>query len=620
MKRQSNKILLLLVFLLPVFANTFCFSQQQPREQTPANRQALKMARQFELNGHYQQAAEIYYQHSFSNPLDISSYAGAKRCLLKINETERLQTLIHELQKRRRDIRYEIDLAEIEFLQGDKKKALSHWQQILQENSVQIDAYILIGQVMIDNRLLDEAIDCYLMGRNKLKDQNQFIFELAGLYTAQSRYELMTLEYVRYLEINPVQVDFIDGRLSACENDEGSRDKIAATLEKQVKTNKKLAQPLHQLLGNLYTRAEKYNLALTHFLALEDELYAVESKNRGFYLYRFAQVAAQKGEIRYARSALDAIINKYPKSVFIDKARIGLAQILSQEGQYLQAVELYENFISSFPKSPESATALLLIGDIWYLQLFDVARAEKAYQRLVQGYPWRAEVEEAIFKLADCAIINHNFTDAQKYYNRILTHYNKKPAGNSSRARYLLAQLELFKGFPSKSMLYLEECFNNIVHKPGNADLYENDALELQMLLQEFRNDSTGLALYGSIQVMAMQRDYVQAESLLTEYITKNPDMPINNELAWLLAGIKLQQGNYKAAIQELEALYKNEKYLYRDKALKSIAEIYSTRLHSKQKAIEKYESLLALFPESIYIEETRKNIRILEKAGEKNN
>ncbi|HPG39172.1 MAG TPA: tetratricopeptide repeat protein [bacterium] len=620
MKRTGINFLTQLVFYVFVCAILPGLSQQLDREKIPAERQASRMARQFELNGQYKEAADIYFNQSFNNPLDITSYAGAKRCLIKNNEINRLQTLILELQKHRRDIRYEIDLAEIEFLQGDKKKAQAHWQQILEENNVLIDAYILTGQAMIDNHLLQEAVDCYLMGRRKLKDQNQFIFELAGLYTAQSKYELMTLEYLRYLELNPNQVDFVDGRFIACEKDEGSSEQIAATLEKQVKTNKKLAQQLYQLLGNLYTRAKKYDQAFAHILALEEELWSINSKSSGLYLFRFAQITIQNNQVRYARSAFDTIINKYPKSGYVDKARIGLAQIMVQEGQYLPAVEVYENFVSSYPKSPESATALLLIGDLWFMQLFDVAKAEKAYQRLAGNYPWSAGVEEAIFKLADCAIINNNFSSAEKYYQRIIDRYNKKPALNVSRARYLLARLEFFKGFPGNSNRYLDECFASIVQKPGNADLYENDALELQMLLQEFKNDSTGLALYGHIQVLTMQRNYVIAESLLVNYISSNPGQLINNELAWLLAGVKREQGDYQAAIKELEGLYKNEQYMYRDKALKSIAEIYEQNLQLQQKALENYESLLALFPESIYIESVRKTIRSLEKSGEKNN
>ena len=51
---------------------------------------------------------------------------------------------------------------------------------------------------------------------------------------------------------------------------------------------------------------------------------------------------------------------------------------------------------------------------------------------------------------------------------------------------------------------------------------------------------------------------------------------------------------------------------ILKDRAQFRIAEIYQTILNKKTQAIEAYEKLLAQFPNSLYVEESRKRIRLL--------
>ncbi len=573
-----------------------------------------RLASQYEVNGQYEQAAKIYVQLSKSDPLDISSYAGAKRCLLKLFQYDGLFELITYLQKNRRDVRYEVDLAEIEYLKDDTKKAFTHWNRILEENSLSEEAYIFVGQAFLDNRLYKEAIDCYETARSKLKNNTLFIFELAGVYTFLSEYELATKEFLNYLELNPAQVNYIDSRISELEKNEESIPKIAKTLEKELKGRKPLSSQIHLLLGNLYTRTQDYEKAFENILALEEELSAVNDKKSGMFLYRLAMAAAGDKEMEQARAAFEMILTKFPNSAYIDKSRIGLAKILVNKGLYLDAVNTYEKFVASFPQSPEAVTALIQIGDLWYGELFDMKKAENAYRRVLTNYPKSAQRRDVMFKLGDCAIIGNDFDTAQNYYMQILSESKNKFDLNVKKAQYSLARLEFFRGQFSKSLQYLNSYFSTRINNPLNPDYYENNALELQMLIQDYMSDSTGLVIFANARVLQMRRQDSQAENIITEYIGNNPEAFINNDLLLLLADIYRVQGQYEKSLQILQSLYSNEENMYRDKAVKKMAEIYDTDLNVKEKAIQSYETLLAIFPESIYIEEARKKIRMLEK------
>ncbi|MBN2411585.1 tetratricopeptide repeat protein [candidate division KSB1 bacterium] len=605
-----------LIYLVVIFILTVrpLISQQQIPQRVVRAQQLHRLASQYEVNGQIDLAAKLYVQLSKSDPLDISSYVGAKRCLLKLNQYDGLYELITHLQQIRRDIRYEVDLAEIEFLKGDTKKAFAHWNRILEENSLSEEAYIFVGQTYLENRLYKEAIDCYETARSKLKTRSLFIFELAGVYTFLSEYELVIIEFLNYLEVNPEQINYIDTRISELEKNEDSIPKITRTLEKELKGRRPLCSQIHQLLGNIYTRTRNYEKAYENFFALEEELAAVNDKKTGMFLYRFAMAASGDKELEHARIAYEMILTKFPNSVYMDKSRIGLAKILVQKGMYLDAVNTYEKFVASFSQSPEAVTALIQIGDLWYSELFDIKNAENAYRRVLMNYPKSAQRKEVLFKLGDCSIIDDSFDTAQNYYLQIISESKNKFDLNVKKAQYSMARLEFFRGQLSKSLQYLNSYFSTRINNPLNPDYYENNALELQMLIQDYRSDSTGLVIFATAVVLQMRRQYEKAENILTAYIGDNPDAFINNDLMLLLADIYRVQGLYEKALNILQALYLNEKNMYRDKAIKKMAEIYDTNLNVKEKAIQSYETLLAIFPESIYIEEARKKIRMLER------
>jgi len=247
----NNKVFIYISVIAFLTVKPLISQQQVPKAVVKAQ-QMHRLASQYELNGQFDIAAKLYYQQSIINPLDISSYVGAKRCLLKLNQYDRLYELITTLQKSRRDIRYEVDLAEIEYLKGDKKKAFTHWNRILDENSLREETYIFLGQTYLDNRLYKEAITCYEKARSKLKNNALFIFELANVYTFLSEYELVIKEFLNYLQVNPKQINYIDNRIVQLEKNEQSVPKIIRTLERELKARKPLSKQIHQLLGNVF--------------------------------------------------------------------------------------------------------------------------------------------------------------------------------------------------------------------------------------------------------------------------------------------------------------------------------------------------------------------------------
>ena len=71
----------------------------------------------------------------------------------------------------------------------------------------------------------------------------------------------------------------------------------------------------------------------------------------------------------------------------------------------------------------------------------------------------------------------------------------------------------------------------------------------------------------------------------------------------------------YSVAIADLSLIVdEGEKNIYADKALYLQGQIYQYGLKDSTKAVESYESLLAKFPKSLYLDEARQNIIELKK------
>jgi outer membrane protein assembly factor BamD (BamD/ComL family) len=67
---------------------------------------------------------------------------------------------------------------------------------------------------------------------------------------------------------------------------------------------------------------------------------------------------------------------------------------------------------------------------------------------------------------------------------------------------------------------------------------------------------------------------------------------------------------NYEKSISVLQAISgQNEQNLYADKALYLLGNIYQYGMKDDTKALEMYESLLAKFPNSLYLDVAREEI-----------
>ncbi|HEU5403578.1 MAG TPA: outer membrane protein assembly factor BamD [Terriglobales bacterium] len=130
---------------------------------------------------------------------------------------------------------------------------------------------------------------------------------------------------------------------------------------------------------------------------VKNPLANVNSKQPDKVLFDRAMDAMQHRKYDVARLSLQTLINTYPDSEFIARAKLAIGDSWYAEGgsaAMAQAENEYRDFITFFPNMPEAAEAQMKIGDIHFKQIekpdrdyTHAKRAEDEYRQMLLQYP-----------------------------------------------------------------------------------------------------------------------------------------------------------------------------------------------------------------------------------------
>ena len=131
----------------------------------------------------------------------------------------------------------------------------------------------------------------------------------------------------------------------------------------------------------------------------------VDSKQPDKVLFDRAMDAMKHNKYDVARLSLQTLINTYPDSEYIARAKLAIGDSWYQEGgsaAMAQAESEYKDFITFFPNMPEAAEAQLKIANIHYKEMekadrdpTHAKRAEEEYRQLILQFPDSSLVPQA---------------------------------------------------------------------------------------------------------------------------------------------------------------------------------------------------------------------------------
>src|SRR5258706_6025119 len=148
-----------------------------------------------------------------------------------------------------------------------------------------------------------------------------------------------------------------------------------------------------------------------HHNKVQNPIANVDSKQPDKVLFDRAMDAMKKGKYDVARITLQTLINTYPDSEFIARAKLAVGDSWFAEGGgtgFQQAEVEYKDFITFFPNMPEAAEAQMKVADIHYRQMdkpdrdgTHAKRAEDEYRQMIQQFPDSKLVPQAKQRLRE---------------------------------------------------------------------------------------------------------------------------------------------------------------------------------------------------------------------------
>src|SRR5215470_11579451 len=144
---------------------------------------------------------------------------------------------------------------------------------------------------------------------------------------------------------------------------------------------------------------------------VKNPMAGIDSKQPDKGLFDSAMASMKKAHYQEARTLLQTLINTYPDSEYIARAKLAVGDSWYAEGgsaAWSQAEIEYKDFQVFYPNMPEASEAQLKVATIHYRQMEkpdrDYAEATKAadeYKSLIQQYPDSPLVPEANQRLRE---------------------------------------------------------------------------------------------------------------------------------------------------------------------------------------------------------------------------
>jgi outer membrane protein assembly factor BamD len=157
----------------------------------------------------------------------------------------------------------------------------------------------------------------------------------------------------------------------------------------------------------------------------------VGSKQPDKVLFDRSMDAMKHNRFDVARMTLQTLINTYPDSEYIARAKLAVADSWYAEGgtTAMQQAEIeYKDFKTFFPNMPEAAEAQLKVANIHYQEMekpdrdyTHARRAEEEYRALIQEYPDSKLLPQARQRLREVqeVLAQREFNIGQFYYLRM---------------------------------------------------------------------------------------------------------------------------------------------------------------------------------------------------------
>lgn len=279
------------------------------------------------------------------------------------------------------------------------------------------------------------------------------------------------------------------------------------------------------------------------------------------------------------------------------------AKALFKAKEYQKAREIFQEFITEFPKSKYIHYAKLKIGETYYYE--DKYRnALVEYQKVITEHPDSKYIDYAIYSAGWCYFRLKEYKKAQDMFNRLLKEY---PESNYLKATKKI----LIKVSALLEEEKLEKLLSEAKQECEKGDLYAAKEV-LQQIIRDYPNSSCAKKA-GTILAEVNQKladiVYTKAKSLYDEAQSQLNKGNVNKAIQLLnKIIIKYPESEYSALAKTTIEVIKKKQVDKQAEVVFKEAEEYLKEGKS-QEAYLKYQEVVNKYPDSKYIHDAKAKI-----------
>ena len=608
MRQNPNNTLFLNLFLL--FA--LFFSVNQP---VFAQNSELQMAQYYFEQSDFKKA-KLYYEKLYTPTSSLSTYEEYVSTLIQLTEYSEAEKITKKRIKNESiGAFYKIKLGEIYELEGDKKKATSYYEKLIDELSKKnpVNEFNLYANEFVRVMKYELAISVFEKCDKTHENSNHKI-SIANLYGLLGNHELMIETFLEQILIIPNQLGMVKVLLPRSINFTEDKE-VVSILKKQ--TLKKIQknpenESMYDLLIWIFQQSNDFESAFIQVKALDRR-----TKKEGEKVYEFGKLCSSNKKYDLAIEAFEYCISNYKPYQYAHiaskKAILYTLQLkIFATANYSQndLIQLRNRYLATIRETKDVEDNFSVLQGLAYLEgfyLHNTDTAEFLYNQLL-NYPGINAKQQGRIKieLADIYMLNNEIWDASLLYMQVEKKFKHDVIG--SEAKYKNAKLYYYNGDFEWAQNQLDGL------KASTSKLISNDAIDLSLLITDNYNMDTtivNMKQFAKGDLFIFQNKFEEALALFDSILARNSNHSLVDEITFKKYEIAFKKQDFDLAQKHLKDILTNyADGILADNAVFKLAELNENQLNNTTKAMSLYEKLLFDYPGSLFVVESRKRLR----------
>jgi tetratricopeptide (TPR) repeat protein len=492
---------------------------------------------------------------------------------------------------------------------------LTPWDSVSVKLPGHMKFYVKIASRLYAQTKYEQTINTYLLARKVTKNPALYALKVAGIYRRLFDYKNATIEYLVFLDENPLKnyrlvQSQIFKMMSTPDFDTAKVVNGFFAFNKAITENRGLKDSSSILndttllisrfiLVELFLQGDKFDKAISEIKKMGP------SEHLEITIEKFVNLSIEKGKLESGIALLDFYLKEKRKDQKIDRFSLLLARLYKDAGYREKASALINSMLSS-DKEEIAGASFLLMADLLYEKDGNFKEALRKYRAYKQKYLRKSKLNPEIgCRIVECLIRLDSVVIAVNELKNLEKSVSKR-SPEYCRIVMLQSECQMYLGNYEAGM----EFMNKIAQL--NRGFLTNDALYFMILTSPSHNISSDVILILFRSRFLAKKGLNDMSLALLDSLKGLCPTVLKDDILCAKAELLVQMGEYDTAVKTYIKASNQDSSLIGDRALYKAARLYEISLQDAERAAKTYQELLANFPNSHLCSRARKRIKLL--------